>query len=85
MYETIGRARLDAESARALAEAVERGREADPGGGYLAMSFERQADAIRERHPSYDPLKHAAGLVDEWNAFAAFARKGGFRIDLCES
>jgi hypothetical protein len=83
-YEFIGCARFDEDAAQLLADAVQRGTHADPTPHYLVKDLDRNAQAIREKLPDFDPASHAEDLVQRWAEFAEFARKGGFRVDLTD-
>jgi hypothetical protein len=83
-WEIVGGARLDADAARLLADAIERGTASDPKLAFLMKELERVKDKMKERLPAYDPAEHASKLAETWVKFAAFARKGGFRVDLTD-
>jgi hypothetical protein len=83
-WEIVGGARLDADAARLLADAIERGTASDPKPAFLMKELERVKDKMKERLPAYDPAEHASELAETWVKFTAFARKGGFRVDLTD-
>lgn len=70
-----------AEAARALANAVVRGLD-DPHQPSLHVIVEERNAVLQRAFPGHK--FEAEHFVEEWGKFAAFARKGGFRIDLTD-
>jgi hypothetical protein len=80
-FQIVGGARLDADAARLLADAIKRGAASNPKPAFLIQELEKIKDKMPERLSGHDPVEYASKLVETWVEFAAFARKGGFRVD----